>query len=45
MCTLFIFIEETEVTAYRLGIQDFQSSGTVAKLGLFLPQGWWLMVG
>jgi len=43
--TLFIFVEEIEATAYHLGIQDFQSPGTVAKLGIFLPQGWQLMVG
>lgn len=45
LCTVFIFIEEIEVTAYHLGIQDFQSAGTVVKLDIFIPQGWQLMVG
>lgn len=39
MCVVFIFIEDIGVTAYHLGIQDFQSPGTVAKLGIFFTSG------
>jgi hypothetical protein len=41
---VFIFIEEIEVTAYHLGIEDFQLPGTVGLLGFFSPHGWRLMV-